>query len=378
MCTAIDTAWPPASGQMDALVLQSPYHIEVQRCPVPRIAAGTDAIVRVELAGLCGSDLHPFRGKEATDGGTIMGHEFVGTVVEVGPAVTTLTPGTRVMSPFTTSCGVCAPCASGLTCRCDAGQLFGWRLNGQGLHGAQAQFIRVPLAASTLVRIPPGVGDEAALLAGDILSTGYFCARNAGLARAAPGVVVAVVGCGPVGLLAATAAGRFPAVRAVLAIDSVPGRLALAGRLGATPVNSAECDPIVAVREATGGQGADVVLEVVGAGPALGLALDLLKPGGIVSSVGCHTDPGFPFTPADLYNKNATLASGRCPARSCLEELLPALAKGELGESTAIITHRLPLLDGVRAYEAFEQRLEGWVKVVFDPWTGGKPASESV
>lgn len=84
MCTAIDTAWPPASGQMDALVLQSPYHIEVQRCPVPRIAAGTDAIVRVELAGLCGSDLHPFRGKEATDGGTIMGHEFVGTVVEVG------------------------------------------------------------------------------------------------------------------------------------------------------------------------------------------------------------------------------------------------------------------------------------------------------
>ncbi|KAL6776467.1 hypothetical protein ACKKBG_A21250 [Auxenochlorella protothecoides x Auxenochlorella symbiontica] len=192
------------------------------------------------------------------------------------------------------------------------------------------------------------------------------------------GVVVAVVGCGPVGLLAATAAGRFPAVRAVLAIDSVPGRLALAGRLGATPVNSAECDPIVAVREATGGQGADVVLEVVGAGPALGLALDLLKPGGIVSSVGCHTDPGFPFTPADLYNKNATLASGRCPARSCLEELLPALAKGELGESTAIITHRLPLLDGVRAYEAFEQRLEGWVKVVFDPWTGGKPASESV
>ncbi|RMZ56865.1 hypothetical protein APUTEX25_002954 [Auxenochlorella protothecoides] len=367
---------------MDALVLQSPYHIEVQRCPVPRIAAGTDAIVRVELAGLCGSDLHPFRGKEATDGGTIMGHEFVGTVVEVGPAVTTLTPGTRVMSPFTTSCGVCAPCASGLTCRCDAGQLFGWRLNGQGLHGAQAQFIRVPLAASTLVRIPPGVGDEAALLAGDILSTGYFCARNAGLARAAPGVVVAVVGCGPVGLLAATAAGRFPAVRAVLAIDSVPGRLALAGRLGATPVNSAECDPIVAVREATGGQGADVVLEVVGAGPALGLALDLLKPGGVVSSAGpalaLHADPGFPFTPADLYNKNATLASGRCPARSCLEELLPALAKGELGESTAIITHRLPLLDGVRAYEAFEQRLEGWVKVVFDPWTGGKPASESV
>ncbi|KAK2077125.1 hypothetical protein QBZ16_004759 [Prototheca wickerhamii] len=295
---------------MDAVVITGPYKVEVRACPVPTMQAPTDAIVKIELCGLCGSDLHPFRGKEPVDPGTIMGHEFVGTVVETGSR---------------------------------------WRLRHWCL-------------------FPEGVSDEAAMLAGDILSTGYFCARNARLQELAPDSVVAVIGAGPVGLLAAVSAMDYPTVGRVLVLDRVAGRLEVAKSLGAVPIDISSSNAVETVRDLTGGQGAAAVLEVVGAGPALRLAYDILRPGGVISSVGCHTDPEFPFAPSDLYNKNVTLVSGRCPARSCMDDILPALQQGGLQHCTKIITHKLPLKEAVEAYAAFESQATGWVKVCFDPW----------
>ena len=146
----------------------------------PVIEHGNDAIVTVQLSGLCGSDLHPFFGRETgMDAGTVMGHEFVGQVVETGDEVRTVRKGDRVCAPFTTSCGECFYCKQGLTARCVQGQLFGWRSGGVGLHGAQAELVRVPLADGTLVKLDEDMPDEVALLVGDNLSTGYFCAEMA-------------------------------------------------------------------------------------------------------------------------------------------------------------------------------------------------------
>lgn len=306
------------------------------------------------------------------DEGTVFGHEFVGTVVSVGPSVTGFKPGDRVMSPFTTCCGTCFFCCRGLHARCDAVQLFGWVEGGAGLHGAQAQFIRVPQADATLVAIPEGLSDEAALLLGDVFSTGYFAAENGGVGTYAAedpegkGPVVAIVGCGPVGLVAVIAAAALGAAT-VLAIDSVPERLALAkNAYGAVPIDRAACDPVAAVREATGGRGADVVIEAVGLPPAAELALALARPGATISVAGCHAAAVVPL--AAVYNKNLTVKSGRCPARAFMERLLPAVVAGEYNLAP-LVTHRLPLTPS--AYELFDSRRDGVIKVVMDPWAEG-------
>ncbi len=166
----------------------------------PRIASPSDAIVQVDVAGMCGSDLHPFFGREkGLDRGTVMGHEFVGKVIETGSSVKCVTVGDRVYAPFSTNCGVCFYCRAGLTSRCEQGQLFGWRSRGFGLHGGQAERVRVPLADSTLMKVPEGLSDESALLLGDNFSTGFYCADMADLNKSFSTVVI---GCGSVGLLA--------------------------------------------------------------------------------------------------------------------------------------------------------------------------------
>ncbi|KAL4458665.1 hypothetical protein ABPG75_013530 [Micractinium tetrahymenae] len=385
-------------AEMDALTWQGKCSIAFSRVPTPQIQEPGDAIVRVRLCGLCGSDLHPYHCREqGLDAGTAQGHEFVGHVVLTGAAVQKFRAGDRVMSPFTANCGQCWFCKHGLTARCKRSQLFGWVEGGCGLHGAQAQYVRVPMADATLAPVPADVSDEEALLLGDIFSTGYFCADNTGIAAmavaarerqqahqaaaaaaAAAGAagaeaaaeadepVVAVVGCGPVGLLAIIGARELGAAR-VLAIDSVPERLAMAERFGAEPINREQKDPLQAVRQATGGRGADAVLEVVGSPSALRAAYHLVRPGGTISSVGCHTEPSFPFSPVDAYNKNITLKSGRCSARHYMDRLLP-LVQSRKYDITAVISHRLPLSAGPEAYRMFDSRAEGCTKVVFSPW----------
>jgi threonine dehydrogenase-like Zn-dependent dehydrogenase len=329
----------------------------------PAIEDPSDVVVEVRLTAVCGSDLHVYHERErGLDPGTILGHELVGEVLEAGTGVEALEPGDRVASPFTTSCGQCFFCTRGLTCRCAEGQLFGWVEEGKGLQGTQAERVRVPLADSTLLALPEDVSDEEGLLLGDVLSTGYFCADLAGVD---PSGIFAVVGCGPVGLMAVVAAHHRGAER-IYAVDSVPERLELARGFGAVPVSYEEGSPVDVVREATDGRGADAVLEVVGSPSATRLAVDLVRPGGVVASVGVHTEEHFAFSPVEAYDKNLTYRSGRCPARHYMERLLPLVRQGRYPLSS-VISHRLALEDGPRGYALFDAKQDGCTKVVLKP-----------
>ena len=291
-----------------------------------------------------------------------MGHEFVGEIVEAGPEVDRFAVGDRVVSPFTTSCGRCFYCQAGLTCRCSHGQLFGWVAGGEGLQGAQAELVRVPLADSTLVGVPPDLQAEEALFTGDILSTGFFCADAAGIE---PGSVVAVLGCGPVGLMAVLGAKERGAGK-IFAVDSISERLGLAEEWGALGVNFREVDPVAVLREATHGRGADRVLEVVGTPAATRLAVDLSRPGGTISAAGVHTEQRFSFSPVEAYDKNLTYTAGRCPARHYMDRLLQLLRTRKY-DLSSLISHRLTLAEGPRGYEIFSGKLEGCTKVLLQP-----------
>lgn len=349
---------------MHAITFQAVESLAYEDVPEATLEAPTDVVVEVTTAGLCGSDLHPYFGREVgLDRGTVMGHEFVGRVAEIGAGVRELAAGDRVVAPFTTSCGTCFYCRSGLTARCERGELFGWVEDGAGLHGAQAERIRVPMADATLVSVPGTLEDDAvALLAGDILSTALF---GADLAEVEDGDLVAVVGCGPVGLLAIRASLERGA-RQVVAVDRVPSRLALAERFGATAVDVDAGDPRTAVRERSQGRGADRAIEAVGTPEATRTAADLLRPGGSLAALGVHTEPHLALSPGEIYDRNLRYGGGRCPARHYLPAAL-ALAERDAALLGRLISHRLPLADGVEAYRMFAERRDGCTKVVLSP-----------
>jgi len=329
----------------------------------PQILQDTDAIVQITLSGICGSDLHVYHGRETgLDDGTVMGHEFVGTVIETGSAVKKFTKGARVLSPFTTSCGECFYCRIGLTCRCEKGNLFGWVQSGHGLHGAQAQYIRVPMADTTLISLSNDLNEEKGLLLGDIFSTGYFCAENAGVNERG---TYAVIGCGPVGLMAVVAAKHLGAEN-LFAIDYSNERLQMAEQFGAIPINPSLVDAKKTIMNATNGRGADAVMEVVGSSDALRLAIDLLRPGGTISSVGVHTAKNFSFSPGEAYDKNLVYKIGRCPAHYYAEKLLREEVIQRYPVEN-IITHHFTLDKGARAYEVFDKKLDNCIKTVLHP-----------
>jgi 2-desacetyl-2-hydroxyethyl bacteriochlorophyllide A dehydrogenase len=326
----------------------------------PTIEEPTDAVAEVDLAGLCGSDLHPFFGREqGLDPGTVMGHEFVGRVLEVGPDVRSVRPGDQVYAPFSTSCGQCLACRSGLTSRCERGQLFGWRSDGVGLHGGQAERVRVPLADGTLKVAPAGLSPEAALLLGDNFSTACYCADMAGIR---PDGVTVVIGCGSVGVLgiiAATLAGA----RTIVAVDPVKERRARAAALGAVAVGPGP-DVARTVASLGHGRGADSVMEFVGLPAAQRLAWEILRPGGVMAVIGCHTS-AFAFSPSEAYDKNLTYRTGRCPARHYMERLTERVIH-DLPHVTQVVTHRFAPADCVRAYDVFAHQRDGCVKAVFE------------
>jgi threonine dehydrogenase-like Zn-dependent dehydrogenase len=347
---------------MRALIFEGVGRVGHAEVADPSLLEPGDAIVRVRAAGVCGSDLHVYRGLETgLDPGTPMGHEMAGDVVEVGSGVTGFRPGDRVVSPFTTSCGDCFYCRSGLTARCVVGQLFGWVQEGRGLAGAQAEYVRVPLADTTLVGVSAEIPPELALLAGDVLATGWFGAESAGARLFS---TIAVVGCGPVGLMAVLAAREMGAER-VFAIDSLPDRLALAERFGAEPLDLGR-EPAARVRDATEGRGVDGVVEAVGSPEATGLAWELARPGGTIAAVGVHTESHLAVSPGALYDKNLTYRAGRCPARYYLDRLVP-LVQSRQADLAAMISHRLPLAEAPRGYDLFDRRVEGCTKVVLTP-----------
>lgn len=348
---------------MRAVLFQDVESLTVEQITDPSIQAPTDVIVKVQSCAICGSDLHPYHGREkGLDAGTVMGHEFMGEVVAAGKDVKRLRVGDTVVSPFTTNCGNCASCLAGLTCRCQQGQLFGWRQNNAGLHGGQAEYARVPLADTTLVKVPNDLDPIEALLLGDVLSTGYFCADQAGCQK---GGTYAVIGCGPVGLMAVIGARELGAER-VFAIDAVPARLTIAERWGAIPLNYQTTDVSDYLLQATHGLGVDAVLEAVGSPQATRSAYELVRVGGTISAVGVHTEASIGISPTEAYDKNLTYRVGRCPARAYMERLIP-LVRAKKYDLASVFSHQLPLASAVDAYDMFANRRDGCTKVLLRP-----------
>lgn len=347
---------------MKAIVFQGIQELAYAEVAEPVIQHPTDAIIKVEITAICGSDLHVYRGHESgLDVGTIMGHEFLGEVVATGAEVRQIRNGDVVVSPFTTSCGQCYYCGIGLTCRCEQGQLYGWVKEGHGLHGAQAEYVRVPMADSTLVCIDPSGNKDELLMIGDIFSTGYFAADNGG---AGQDKTVAIVGAGPVGLMAVLGARDLGATK-IMIIDSVHERLHLAAEFGASPI--ALNDTTVAeVKRQTAQRGADIVIEAVGNAGAARLAYELVRPGGTISTVGVHTSDRLSFSPVEAYDKNLTYRSGRCPARYYMDKL-QHIVRDRKYPLHRIISHHMPLSQGVEAYRIFDQKLDQSMKIILHP-----------
>jgi threonine dehydrogenase-like Zn-dependent dehydrogenase len=261
------------------------------------------------------SELHVFRGHQPSKTGFIMGHEFTGVVEQIGAEVQSLRPGDSIVSPFTVSCGACFYCKRGFSSRCEKCLLFGCPL----LDGAQAEYVRIPLAEATVVKAPGEIDDMKLCLMADILPTGYFAADRAlgGMSKElVSDSVVVLIGCGPVGLCALIAALEFQP-KTVLAVDGIEDRLQTAKGIGAEPWNYQTQKEGLEKRvmELTNGRGADVVIEVVGHSSALDMGFQLLRPWGTISSVGVHNGD-IPWTGNQAYGKNLTVKMGRCPVRS--------------------------------------------------------------
>lgn len=344
---------------MKAVTFQGPFRVQVEDVPEPAIQEPTDVILRVTTSAICGSDLHVYNGRIPIPlTGWIIGHEYVGEVVEVGSEVKNFKPGDRAVGAFVASCGGCFYCQRGWPSQCVQQQTFGFAQ----LAGAQAQYLRVPFGHFTLERVPQGLTDEQAIFTGDILSTGYFCAERGDIR---PGDVVAVVGSGPVGLFAQMCALLFQP-RAVLALDSVPERLELARRIGAVPVDISKDDPTAAIREHTEGRGADVVLEAVGHLESLRSCFQYVRPGGTISAVGVYSEAEFPFPMFQAFLRDLSFKIGVCPVKNYMGKLLGMIQEGRL-DPTLIITHTMPLEEAPRGYDIFANRRENCVKVLLKP-----------
>ncbi|HEV2706904.1 MAG TPA: zinc-dependent alcohol dehydrogenase [Pyrinomonadaceae bacterium] len=377
--------------------------VRVEQVPDPKILNPRDAIVKVTTTAICGSDLHLYDGYiPAMQKGDILGHEFMGEVVEVGDAVKNLQVGDRVVVPFPISCGNCFFCQKGLWAACDnsnpkawmqekvygfsSAGIFGYSHMMGGYAGGQAEYVRVPFADVGPVKIPDGLDDEQVLFLGDILPTGYMAAENCNIE---PGDTVAVWGCGPVGLFAIKSAFLLGAER-VVAIDRFPERLRLATEAGAIPLDYSETDVFDALREMTGGIGPDSCIDAVGL-EAHGTSFDAIydrvkaalflttdrtnalrgaimacRKGGTVSVPGVYGGfpDKFPFGPA--FNKGLTFKMGQTHVHRYLRPLLERIRNGEIDPSF-IITHRVPLDEAPSAYETFKHKQDNCIKVVMKP-----------
>ncbi|WP_198955538.1 alcohol dehydrogenase catalytic domain-containing protein [Frankia sp. CcI49] len=345
---------------MRATFMYGPGDVRVEDVPDAKLHEPTDAVVRVVLACVCGSDLHPYRSMSATGDGVPMGHEFIGVVEEVGAAVTGLAPGDFVVSPFAFSDNTCEFCREGFHTSCVHG---GWYGIG-GVGGAQAEAVRVPQAAGTLVKLPADV-DEALwpslLTLSDVYLTGWHAAH---MARVAPGRTVTVIGDGAVGLSAVLASKRMGAERIIL-MGRHTDRTDLGREFGATDVVAARGEEgVAAVLALTGGAGSHVVLEAVGHLPAYEQAYGVLRPGGTISRVGVPQYEQAPVGFGSLFRKNATLNGGPAPVRAYIERALPDVLEGRIDPGR--VFDRTVDLDHVAdAYQAMDSR--DALKVVVRP-----------
>jgi 2-desacetyl-2-hydroxyethyl bacteriochlorophyllide A dehydrogenase len=344
---------------MRAVTFQAPGEVRLAERPEPELAARDDAIVGIEASGICGSDLHIYHGRVKIEPGFTIGHEFVGTVLAAGDDVTRVRTGDRVLGCFHSACGTCFFCLRGVYHKCDSARTFGHGELLGSLQGTQAEQALVPHANLTLRKVPDGLSDDAALFAGDVMGTGYHAVAEAGVA---PGDSVAVIGLGPVGLCAvqaAVAAGAGP----VLAIDSVPQRLSMAGSFGAVPVHLTEESPRDAVREATDGRGVDAAIDAVGHPEALGLAIRLARKAGVVVAIGVYAEP-CEVHMGLVWIKALTLKAGPANVIGHVDRVLGMLASGAL-DPTPLVTHHMALDDAPEAYGVYDRREA--LKIVLTP-----------
>jgi threonine dehydrogenase-like Zn-dependent dehydrogenase len=300
---------------------------------------------------------HYFRGDQKATPGFICGHETVGHITTLGSSVTNFSIGDHVIVPFSTACGSCFFCSSGESSRCSKGVLFGCITPSATIDGGQAEYIRVPHAASSLVKAPISIPEDMLILMADVFPTGYFAASR--FLKDVPetqkeDITAVVLGCGPVGICAIVSAIYLTGGKAkIFAVDSIPERLAAAEKLGAIPIALSD-EPVAKIKAASYGRGADVVMEVVGHADALQLAFELIRPFGKISSVGVHNEQ-ISFQGFALYSKNVTMAFGRCPVRSIFDE---ALAVYEVLEEWLrfLCEVKMPLEQAPEAFRLFEKQ----------------------
>jgi threonine dehydrogenase-like Zn-dependent dehydrogenase len=388
---------------MKAICWHGKHSVSVEDVPDPKIVNPRDAIVRVTLSAICGSDVHLYDGYiPSMIDGDILGHEFMGEVVEVGSAITNLRPGDRVVIPFPISCGKCFYCQDGMYSLCEnsnpnaalAEELWGYSPAGiygyshllGGYAGGQSQFVRVPFADVNHVKIPDGLTDEQVLFLSDIFPTGYMAAEACEIR---PGSIVAVWGCGPVGLFAIKSAFLLGAGR-VIAIDRFPERLRMAQQSGAETIDYEHNNVYETLIDMTGGRGPDACIEAVGMEAHLpgivgaydrikaGLMLETERPSALREAIMCCRKgttlsiPGVYGGFADkiplgaIVNKALTLKSGQTHVQRYMQPLLKKVEDGEIDPSF-VITHRVGLDEVPRAYELFTNKGDGCIKVVIKP-----------
>jgi threonine dehydrogenase-like Zn-dependent dehydrogenase len=336
--------------------------IELADVPRPTIQDPGDAILRVTTSAICGSDLHVLNGRiPGMEAGSVIGHEFMGIIDEVGPGVTGVAVGDRVLSSMMIPCGTCYLCRHGEGGKCPDLRVFGYGSFFGDLNGGQAELVRVPEASRVLRKVDAGLTDEQVLFAGDILSTGVAVAAEG---QIKPGDVVAVIGCGPVGLFAIQAAMAYsPSV--VYAVDSVDARLEMAQGFGAVPIKLGETTPVVFIQDHTEGGGADVVLECVGGTQPLHTALEMLRPGGRVAVVGVSSIEDFTINLGLTFLRGVDVKfCGTTDILRRWDDALRMVAEGTL-KGDSIISHSLPLDDAMRGYDLFKSRQA--MKVVLKP-----------
>ncbi len=345
---------------MKALVYHGPDQRSWDSVDDPSIIDAGDAIVRIDSSTICGTDLHILKGDVPTcEPGTVLGHEAVGTIEEVGSGVGSLAPGDRVLVSCITSCGRCRFCREGRYGQClgGGGWIFGHRID-----GLQAEYARVPFAETSVHRVPEGLTDEQVLFLADILPTSYEVGVLNGVLQ--PGDVVAIVGAGPIGLAAVLTAQLFTPGH-IVAIDLDDGRLEAARRFGADiTINNGSRDPVAEVMEMTDGLGADVTIEAVGVPETFELAVALVRPGGHVANVGVH-GKGAVLHLEREWIRDITVTTGLVDTFST-PQLLKLVASGRL-DPTVFATHRFALGDTMEAYDVFADAARtGALKVVLE------------
>jgi alcohol dehydrogenase len=341
---------------MKALVYHGPGRRSWEDVPEPALVDATDAVVRIDAVTVCGTDLHILKGDvpEVTSG-RVLGHEAVGTVEQVGAAVSTVAPGQRVLISCISACGRCRYCRVGSYGQCLGGG--GWIL-GHLIDGVQAQYARVPFADTSLYPLPDAVSDEAALMLADIVPTAYEVGVLNGHVQ--PGDVVAIVGAGPIGL-AAIKGAKLYSPSDIIVIDKAKTRLEAAQRFGASIVATPDDNPVDLVHDRTAGLGADVVMEAVGVPETFELCTELVRPGGHVANIGVHGAPATLHLES-LWIKNVTITTGLVDTYST-PTLLRMLGTGQISTSD-LVTHRFGIDEMLEAYDVFTQAADtGALKV---------------